>query len=365
VCHWLRQCAFGGVTQVCAGEAGCTRMVMIRDSRSVKLIWSAACLALVALVGCARPVSTDVAATEVIMPGEQKLTPPEAVAAPASEPAESKPAESAATPSETKGSAEPQVAATTPAAEAGAATPAAEPAVPSATPAAGESTGTEFAAFKGRVKLDGSFPALPPLKAAGDPSVQDKACVLKAIPDDSVIVSADGGLANVFVFAKKLPAGVKAPPPPTDPVVLDQKGCRFVPQALVFRAGQPLLMKNSDPVSHNVRTTAIAMAINQILTPNNTTGIDVTYKKPERMPVQTRCDIHAWMLAYHFPLDHPYAAVTDADGKFEIKDLPPGDWEFVVWHGRAGNIERSFKFKATAGQALTQDFSVPVGNLSK
>jgi hypothetical protein len=271
------------------------------------------------------------------------LTPPEAVKAPAA----AKPAETGAASQETKSESPPAVAAATPASEPGAATPAA---APSAAPAATESTGTEFAAFKGRVKVDGSVPSLPPLKPAGDPSVQDKICVAKAIPDESVIVSADGGLANVFVFAKKLPAGVKAPPPPTEPAVLDQQGCRFVPQAMVFRAGQPLLMKNSDPVSHNVRTSAIAMSINQIVSPNNTTGIPVTYKKAERMPVQTKCDIHAWMLAYHFPLDHPYAAVTDADGKFEIPNR---------------NIERSFKFTATAGRALTQDFSVPAAKLSQ
>jgi hypothetical protein len=68
----------------------------------------------------------------------------------------------------------------------------------------------------------------------------------------------------VFVFAKKLPAGVKAPPPPTEPVVIDQQGCKFVPQAMVFRVGQPLLMKNSDPVSHNVRTKGLTTPINQI-----------------------------------------------------------------------------------------------------
>jgi len=323
----------------------------------------ASCIALAALVGCARPIAPQTVATEVIFPGEQKLTLPEAVAAPA----ESAPAESVATPNETKSAAEPVVAAATSAAEPSASTPAAQPAETStaATSPATGSTGTEFAAFKGRVRVDGSVPSLPLLKAAGDPMVQDKICVVKAIPDESVIVSPSGGLANVFVFAKKLAAGVKAPPAPTEPAVLDQQGCRFVPQAMVLRAGQPLLMKNSDPVAHNVRTSAIAMSINQILTPNNTTGLAVTYKRPEKMPVQTKCDIHAWMLAYHFPLDHPYAAVTDADGKFEIPNLPAGDWEFVVWHGKAGNIERSFKFKATAGQVLTQDFSVPASNLSQ
>jgi hypothetical protein len=345
-------------------------MDMTRDHRSVMWIKWAACLALAGLVGCARPIEPQLTATEVILPGEQKLTPPEAVAASAAEGTESESTDSAAAPEQTKSSVESQVAATTPAAEPSAATPAAEPAATPASgsataPAATESTGTEFAAFKGRVKVDGSVLPLPPLKAAGDPSIKDAICVAKAIPDESVIVGADGGLANVFVFAKKLPAGVKAPPPPTDPVVLDQQGCRFVPQAMVFRAGQPLLMKNSDPVSHNVRTAAIAMSINQIVTPNNTTGIAVTYKRPEKMPVQTKCDIHAWMLAYHFPLDHPYAAVTDANGNFTIPDLPPGDWEFVIWHGRAGNIERSFKFKATAGQAMTQEFVVPSAKLSQ
>lgn len=334
------------------------------DSLSNWLI-PAACLALAAVHGCARPISPERAATEVILPGEQKITPPEPVAAPATAAAESTPAETPAPSEPTTSAAAPAVTAATPAAE-----PSAEPATTPATataaaPAAAESTGTEFAAFKGQVKVDGSVPALPPLKAAGDPTVQDKICVAKAIPDDSVIVGAEGGLANVFVFAKKLPAGVKAPPPPTEPAVLDQQGCRFVPQAMVFQTGQPLLMKNSDTVSHNVRTTAIAMPINQIIGPSNTTGIAVTYKKPERLPVQTKCDIHAWMLAYHLPLDHPYAAVTDADGKFEIPNLPAGDWEFIVWHGKAGNIARSYKFKASAGQAFTQDFTVKSVDLSK
>jgi hypothetical protein len=208
---------------------------------------------------------------------------------------------------------------------------------------------------------------LPPLKSAGDPTVpaQDKVCVAMAIPDDSVVVGPEGGLANVFVFAKKLPAGVKAPPPPTEPVELDQKGCRSLPQALVFRVGQPLLMKNSDPVAHNVRTASLTMPINQIVPPSNTKVIEQKYTRPERMPVQTKCDIHAWMLGWHLPLDHPYAAVTGPDGQFEIKDLPPGEWEFVIWHGRAGYLERSYKMTAKAGAAVTHDLSVPAAKLSQ
>lgn len=329
-------------------------------TRRCSLCLTAAACIVAVVVGCARQESLPTAATEVILPGEEQLTPPQQAAAPVAEPAATPavvaaPVESpTAAPAETTAAA-PEVATARPAA--------AQPAP--AAKAVTESTGSELAAFRGRVSVDGPVANFSPLKGAGDPTVQDKACVAVAIPDESVIVSADGGLADVFVFAKKLPAGVKAPPPPTEPAVLDQQACRFVPQAMVLRAGQPLLMKNSDPVAHNVRTSALGMSINQIITPNNTTGLPVTYKKAERVPVQTRCDIHAWMLAWHFPLEHPWGAVTDANGNFTIPDLPPGDWEFVIWHGKVGNIERSFKFTATAGQALTQEFSVPATKLSQ
>jgi hypothetical protein len=334
---------------------------MTRMTPVSKCVAPALCAALLA-AGCAEHEAPQRVATRVIKPGEQQLTVPSvpAAAAPAAEPA---PAASEAT--TVQGSTD----AIAPDADAEASA-AAEPAAAAttSTPAAttsGETTGTEFAALRGRVTVTGSVSALPPLKSAGDPGVKDAICVKNSIPDESVIVSADGGLADVFVYAKKLPAGVKPPPPPTEPAVLDQQGCRFVPQAMVFRAGQPLLMKNTDPVAHNVRTAALAMPINQIITPSNTTGIPVTYKGPERMPVQTRCDIHAWMLGWHFPLDHPYAAVTGPDGSFEIKDLPAGDWEFVIWHGRAGYVERSYKFKAAAGQVVSHDVSVPAAKLSQ
>jgi hypothetical protein len=147
--------------------------------------------------------------------------------------------------------------------------------------------------------------------------------------------------------------------------VIDQMGCRFIPQAFVLRVGQPLQMKNSDPVSHNVHTSPVSNgSFNQIIKPNDATGISIKYDRPETRPVQTKCDIHAWMLAWHLPLNHPYAAVTRADGTFEIKDLPPGDWEFSVWHGRAGDVVRPVPIKAAAGQVIEQEFQVPASKLN-
>lgn len=315
-----------------------------------RLLRVAPCVALGLMLaaGCAERPPSAATATRVILPGEQALTPPAAgpaaqETAPPAAPGPSA-AEAARAPTTEGVAAESRAAAA---------------AAPAAT------TGSEFAAFTGRVSVTGTVPALRPLVAQGDPNVKDAVCVEQAIPDESVIVGPEGGLANVFVFARRLPAGVKPPPPPSEPVELDQRHCRFVPQAMVFRVGQPLLMKNSDPVAHNVRTSGFSMSINQIVSPNDQKGIAVKYTRPERMPVQTKCDIHAWMLAWHFPLDHPYAAVTGPDGRFTIPDLPAGDWEFVVWHGRAANIEKSYKFTAAAGQVITRDFSVTADRLSQ
>jgi hypothetical protein len=175
----------------------------------------------------------------------------------------------------------------------------------------------------------------------------------------------NGGLADVFVYARRLPKGMTAPPPPAEAAVMDQMGCRFIPQAFVLRVGQPLQMKNSDPVSHNVRTSPISnSSFNSTIKPNDATGLSLQYERSEARPVQTKCDIHTWMLAWHLPLNHPYAAVTAADGSFEIKDLPPGDWEFTVWHGKAGDIAPRVAIKASAGQVIEKDFQVELSKLN-
>lgn len=314
-------------------------------------------LVALAVAGCGDQGLREVAATRVILPDEQAYTIPEVAEEGSPESADD------STGSTTETSTAPMSSATSTAASS---TPEATPSTttPAESTTAAATTGTDKALFTGRVTVAGTPPTLSPLVNQGNPNVKDAVCVAQDVPDESVIVGEGGGLANVFVYAKKVPAGIEVPPAPAEPAVMDQQNCRFIPQAMVFRVGQPLLMKNSDPVSHNVRTAGFTQQINQIISPNDTKGIPVTYARPERVPVQTKCDIHAWMSAYHFPLDHPWAAVTGPDGTFDIKDLPAGDWEFVVWHGRAGNIEKSVKFKAAAGQVVRMDFSVPASELA-
>ena len=209
-------------------------------------------------------------------------------------------------------------------------------------PSAGsDTTGTGFARFTGRITVDGVFSELAPLVAVGDPDVKDEVCTKAAVPDDSVIVGSDGGLADVFVFAIGIPDGVDVPAPPEEPALLDQKACRFIPQALLFRVGQPLQLINSDPTAHNVHTGSFFREqFNQVIPPNDQVGTTIEYERVERVPVQTKCDLHTWMLSYHMAVDNPWFALSAEDGTFVIDDLPPGDWEFMIWHGKPDTSTR-------------------------
>jgi hypothetical protein len=194
-----------------------------------------------------------------------------------------------------------------------------------------------FGTIKGRVTLAGGPTSLPPLVAKGASS--DAVCKQVDVPDQSIVVSGDGGLANVVVFLRKAPK-VEIPAPPTDPVVLDQDGCKFLPHVVVCRVGQPLQMKNGDATAHNVKSPYF----NQTVAPKDATGLSFTPKNAESVPMPVACDIHAWMKGYVAVVNHPWAVVTGPDGSFEIKGVPAGDREFVVWHEK-GTIERGLKIK--------------------
>src|SRR4029077_18348486 len=77
-----------------------------------------------------------------------------------------------------------------------------------------------------------------------------------------------------------------------------------------------------------------------VISANERTGVPCDYKKPEAGPIEVKCDLHQWMKAYHFPIDHPYVAVTDKDGKFRIEGLPAGKHSFNVWHERGPGDSR-------------------------
>jgi hypothetical protein len=230
---------------------------------------------------------------------------------------------------------------------------------PAEAPAA--ASGEKGTTFKGRVVVKGDVPTIPAIK----PSGTDAFCIdLGEIPQDEVIVGEGNGLADVFVWVRKAPSGVEVPDPPTEPAVLDQKGCRFIPPALVVQVGQPMLVKNDDATLHNTRMSGLAISFNQTVAPNNREGVPVDISRPEIVPVPVKCDIHSWMSARLLATDNPWYAVTDRDGNFEINNLPAGaELDFRLQHGRAGYVERSLKLTLKDGEVKEQTFEVDASKL--
>ena len=204
---------------------------------------------------------------------------------------------------------------------------------------AGEGWGT----LKGQFVINGAAPQLPGLPTGG----KDSPTCAASIPDDSLVVdSASGGIANVVIFLRKAsrvhPDGIE---PPEDPLLFDQKECRFLTHVMPVQVGRLIEIKNSDPISHNTNISPPGdTAINPLLSAG-TVG-NYTFGRRQNSPVAVSCNVHPWMKAYIIPREDPYLAVTATDGTFEIANLPAGEpLEFEVWHERTGGLEAKSDWK--------------------
>ncbi|WP_437202676.1 hypothetical protein [Planctomicrobium sp. SH664] len=228
--------------------------------------------------------------------------------------------------------------------------------------AAGEKI-QSFGTLKGRISVNGTVPALPPLIAQGQ-AIKDAFCANEAVPDEKVLVGADGGLANVFVYLRKVP-NVDVPPAPADPLILDQHGCRFVPHASIIQVGRELKMLNSDPLAHNVKITGFSTSYDSGSIPaGDKVGVEMKYQRPERNPASVTCSFHAWMQGYQLALDHPWGALTDADGAFVIENVPAGKMEFVFWHEKLGYLEKSLAIEIPADGTAEKNIEVTAAALA-
>lgn len=237
-------------------------------------------------------------------------------------------------------------------------------------PIAAEATGTGAPAatsgpgtFSGQVVFKGSVPAAKLIFGKGKAEKDGTVCSASGdIPDESLLVSKDGGIANVFVYLDKAPAGYKAAPP-SDAVSFDQKNCVFTTHAMLCQVGQPVKVLNSDAIVHNTHTfPGKNDQFNSTVAANDSNGVPLVYKKAEKNPFQVKCDFHSWMIAFHLPLDHPFAAVTDKDGKFKIENLPAGTYQFKVWHEKADGGKGGFlesKLKVTVKPGDNEPLPIP------
>ncbi len=191
--------------------------------------------------------------------------------------------------------------------------------------------------LRGRVRFDGPKPKPRPINMS-----KDATCV-KLHGDDPVLseellVGDDGGVQNVFVYIRR-GAPKKDYPIPDDVVVLDQKDCMYRPRVQGMLVGQTLRVLNDDPVTHNVRSFPIRNRAFNYGQPAGSGPRERTFESPER-EIEIQCDIHPWMHAYLFVMDHPFFAVTDQNGDYTISGLPAGKYSLAIWHESLGKQQQ-------------------------
>jgi plastocyanin len=217
----------------------------------------------------------------------------------------------------------------------------------SAAPAGGGAAGG--ASVAGKISFEGTPPAPEKIKTSADPKCQ---ALHPTGLERQTIDTSGGGLKDVFVYVKSgLPGSY---PAPSEPVLLDQHGCMYSPHIVTVQAGQPLKIRNSDDTLHNIHPRP---AVNQefnIGQPRQGMESTKTFDKPEVM-IPVGCDVHPWMRAYIAVLNHPFYAVTKEDGTYEIKGLPPGEYEIEAWHEKLKN--QTQKITVKDGEKAKADFA--------
>ncbi len=188
------------------------------------------------------------------------------------------------------------------------------------------------ATVSGTIKLElpgGKKPGRKKIQMAADPVCAGKHPDAPA-RSEVVVAEDDGGLHNVFVYVKKGLEGRKFDTP-SEPAVLDQQGCIYVPHVMGVRAGQPITVLNSDGTLHNIHPKPQNSAeINKAM-PKFMKKTSISFANAEVM-VPVKCDVHPWMQSYIGVMDHPFFAVSGEGGKFEIAGLPAGTYTIEAWH---------------------------------
>jgi plastocyanin len=203
----------------------------------------------------------------------------------------------------------------------------------------------------GTVTYAGVAPKPEPLKITRD----NKVCGATEHLSQQLVVAADGGIRDAIVSIPDIEKG--APLKPERDVKFDQRGCVYMPHVLAFPAGSTVKVMNSDGIMHDLRTYSTANPPLNLVQPANVKSIEVKIDKPETIKVG--CYMHPWMSAWWFAAGNPYYAETNARGKFEIRDVPPGTYKLRAWQEKLGEQTRTVT--VAAGKTARVDFKFEPG----
>jgi plastocyanin len=209
--------------------------------------------------------------------------------------------------------------------------------------------------LKGTAKIEGATLKPTRIDMSSDPNCA-KAHSTPATTED-VVIGANDGLANVIIYVAD-GLGDRTFEPPQQAAVIEQKGCQYKPHVVALQVNQKLDVVNDDDTTHNIHPM-----------PNNNREWNKT--QPHGMPVEesfareeiaipVKCNVHPWMRGYIAVFKNPYFVVTDKDGSFDLKDLPPGTYTIKAWQEKLGTLSQ--KVTVGAGESKPLEFVFKAGS---
>ncbi len=210
----------------------------------------------------------------------------------------------------------------------------------------------------GKVAWEGKAPGRKTLKMQADPVCASK--YTDKVLSNKVLVE-NGSLANVFVYVSKGLEG-KSFDVPTEPAVLDQKGCLYTPKVMGVMAGQKIKVLNNDGTLHNVHPKPKVNKEFNLAMPKFLKVKEISLDKPEVM-IPVKCDVHPWMSGHIGVTSHPFFGVSDDSGAFTLSGVPAGSYTVTAWHEVFGT--KSVEVTVADGAAATADFSYSIADVKK
>ncbi len=197
-----------------------------------------------------------------------------------------------------------------------------------------------------------TYVGIPSLPKKTPITLDNEVCGNIAVGED-LVLSKKGGIKNAVIFIQGSVPSAK-PFPKEQSFSIDQKKCRFEPHVKIVPAGKDLLVTNSDGILHNFHTNGLTNPSLNKAQPKSLPQMIVKFLRPEIFSVV--CDVHSWMKAWIVVAAHPYYTITDDEGKFQLTDVPAGDYTLRLWHETLG--EREKRVLVSEGESTKLEFKL-------